>query len=58
MDPLQKLTTRLGIALPIFQASVGAIASPELTAAVSEAGGVGHLACTWREPGELAALFR
>jgi NAD(P)H-dependent flavin oxidoreductase YrpB (nitropropane dioxygenase family) len=58
MDPLHQLTTRLGIALPIFRAPVGAIASPELAATVSEAGGVGHLACTWRDPGELADLFR
>jgi nitronate monooxygenase len=58
MDPSNRLCRRLGVALPIFQAPVGAIASPELAAAVCTAGAVGHLACTWREPDELAALFQ
>ncbi|MGZ3268759.1 MAG: NAD(P)H-dependent flavin oxidoreductase [Croceibacterium sp.] len=49
---------RLGISWPIFQAPIGSIASAELAAAVSEAGGVGHLACTWRTPEKLAELFR
>ncbi len=44
MDILQKL----GIRLPIFQAPIGAVASAELAAAVSNAGGVGHLSGTWR----------
>src|SRR6185437_9240856 len=48
---------RLGIGRPIFQAPIGGVASPELAAAVSEAGGVGHLACTWRSPEQLDALF-
>ena len=38
----------LGIRLPIFQAPVGSVAGPELAAAVSEAGGMGALALTWR----------
>lgn len=49
---------RLGTRWPIFQAPIGTIASAELAAAVSEAGGVGHLACTWRTPEKLAELFR
>lgn len=52
------LHQRLGISTPIFQAPIGGIASPELAAAVSEAGGVGNLACTWRSPEQLDALFR
>jgi nitronate monooxygenase len=48
---------RLGIRTPIFQAPIGGAASPELAAAVSEAGGVGHLACTWRSPNQLDALL-
>jgi nitronate monooxygenase len=56
--PLCKPLRELGIARPIFQASIGAIASLELAAAVSEAGAIGHLACTWRTPDQLEALFR
>jgi nitronate monooxygenase len=49
--------TALELASPVFQAPIGAIASPELAAAVSNAGGLGHLACTWRMPDQLHALF-
>ena len=49
---------RLGISKPIFQAPIGGVASPELAAAVSEAGGFGQLACTWRSVEQLDALFR
>src|SRR5687768_4576298 len=48
---------KLGLSVPIFQAPIGSIASPELAAAVSEAGGLGHLACTWRSPEQLTELF-
>lgn len=36
-------TTLCGIDLPVFQAGMGGVAGPELAAAVSEAGGLGHL---------------
>jgi len=49
--------TPLELASPVFQAPIGGIASPELAAAVSNAGGLGHLACTWRTPEQLHALF-
>ncbi|HEV3182787.1 MAG TPA: nitronate monooxygenase [Steroidobacteraceae bacterium] len=49
---------RAGIARPIFQAPMGSLASPELAAAVSNAGAVGHLACTWRTPAGLAEAIR
>ena len=52
-DPLRSLD----LVHPIFQAPIGGIASPELAAAVSNAGGLGHLACTWRNPDQLKALF-
>jgi NAD(P)H-dependent flavin oxidoreductase YrpB (nitropropane dioxygenase family) len=52
------LFTRLGIDTPVFQAPIGAIASAELAAAVSNAGGLGHLACTWRSPDQLRDLFK
>ena len=48
---------RLDLACPIFQAPIGGVASPELAAAISNAGGLGHLACTWRSPAELRELF-
>lgn len=54
---LHPILHRLGMTKPIFQAPIGGIASPELAAAVSEAGGLGHLACTWRTPEQLDALF-
>ena len=49
---------RLWISEPIFQAPIGGVASPELAAAVSEFGGFGQLACTWRSVEQLDALFR
>ena len=56
--PVPQLFERLGITVPIFQAPIGAIASVELAAAISQAGGLGHLACTWRSPDQLRDLFR
>ena len=56
--PLPQLFQRLGIRNPVFQAPIGSIASAELAAAVAEAGGVGHLACTWRNPDQLRELLR
>lgn len=56
--PVPALFQHLGVTVPIFQAPIGAIASVELAAAVSEAGGLGHLACTWRNPDQLRDLFR
>lgn len=53
-----KVFRSAGIGLPVFQAPIGAIASPELAAAVCEAGGVGHLACTWRAPAGLRGVIR
>lgn len=47
----------LDLKLPIFQAPIGSIASPELAAATSNAGGLGHLACTWRTLEQLQQLF-
>ncbi len=44
-----KLTDLLGIALPIVQAPIGSATCPELAAAVSNAGGLGMLALTWKD---------
>jgi nitronate monooxygenase len=49
---------RLNITKPVFQAPIGSIASPELAAAVCNAGGIGHLACTWRTSEQLRTDIR
>lgn len=41
------LCDQLGIEVPIVQAPIGSAATPELVAAVAEAGGLGMLALTW-----------
>ncbi|MDP3761802.1 MAG: nitronate monooxygenase [Ramlibacter sp.] len=38
--------------LPILQAPIGSMASPELAAAVCEAGGLGQLSFTWKNAGQ------
>ncbi len=43
------LTRLLGIDVPILQAPMGFAASPEMVAAVSNAGGLGMLSVTWRD---------
>ena len=48
----------VGIDLPIVQAPVGGITTPALAAAVSEAGGLGMLSITWRDPDALRVLLR
>ena len=48
----------VGIDLPIVQAPVGGITTPALAAAVSEAGGLGMLSITWRDPDALRILLR
>jgi nitronate monooxygenase len=48
----------VGIDVPVVQAPVGGISTPALAAAVSEAGGLGTLSITWREPEALRRLLR
>jgi len=45
-----RFTDELGIEHPIVQAPIGSATTPELAAAVTNAGGLGTLAVTWREP--------
>lgn len=52
-----KSLASLDLAHPIFQAPIGSVASAELASAVSNAGGLGHLACTWRSPEQLKGLL-
>jgi NAD(P)H-dependent flavin oxidoreductase YrpB (nitropropane dioxygenase family) len=48
----------LGIDAPIVQAPVGSAASPELVAAVANAGGLGMLALTWTPPDRAGGRIR
>jgi len=52
------LCTLLNIQLPIIQAPIGSATSPELVAAVSNAGGLGMLALSWRTLEECRQLIR
>jgi NAD(P)H-dependent flavin oxidoreductase YrpB (nitropropane dioxygenase family) len=45
----------LGIEVPIVQAPIGSASTPELAAAVCNAGGLGVLGLTWTDGGEAAA---
>lgn len=53
------ITTRackvLGIVHPVVQAAMGGGSNPSLVAAVSEAGGLGILACSWTDPDGIRA---
>jgi nitronate monooxygenase len=53
-----RLPELLGARYPIFQAPMGRSASPELAAAVCEAGGVGMLGTSWDSPQVLRAKIR
>jgi NAD(P)H-dependent flavin oxidoreductase YrpB (nitropropane dioxygenase family) len=44
---------RLGLTAPVVQAPVGSATTPELAAAVSNAGGLGTLALSWTPPGSV-----
>jgi nitronate monooxygenase len=45
----------VGLPLPIVQAPIGGLATPEVAAAASEAGALGMLALTWAEPEDIDA---
>ena len=47
-----------GIQIPIYQAGLGGVAGPELAAAVSDAGGLGHLGCIRRSAADVRAWIR
>ena len=48
----------LGMTAPIVQAPIGSAATPELVAAVSNAGGLGMLALSWTAPGSVRDRIR
>ena len=52
------LTKLLAIQHPIVQAPLGSATTPELAAAVSNAGGLGMLALSWADPAQARAQIR
>lgn len=52
------LCDQLGLDVPIVQAPIGAVSTPELAAAVAEAGGLGMLALTWMSVDEAVRRVR
>ena len=54
----KKLCDLLGIRYPILQAPIGGASTARLAAAVSEAGGLGSVAGTWRQPQVLETLIK
>jgi nitronate monooxygenase len=52
------LCRQLNIGVPIVQAPIGNIATPELAAAVSNAGALGMLSATWRDAEETRKVIR
>jgi nitronate monooxygenase/enoyl-[acyl-carrier protein] reductase II len=53
-----ELCTRLGIRVPLVQAPIGPAATPELAAAVSNAGALGMLSITWVPPQSVSDFLR
>lgn len=49
---------RLGMTAPLVQAPIGSASTPQLAAAVSNAGGLGMLALTWVAPEAVGARIR
>lgn len=53
-----RLTRLLSIQYPIIQAPIGSATTPRLAAAVSNAGGMGMLACSWQAPDKMRESIR
>jgi nitronate monooxygenase len=53
-----RLTDCLDLEVPVVQAPIGSATCPALAAAVADAGGLGTLAVTWRDPDTAADLLR
>ena len=51
-------TTLVGVEIPIVQAAMGGATSPQLAAAVSNAGGLGMLALAWSPPDAVRSEIR
>jgi nitronate monooxygenase len=48
----------LGLEIPVIQAPIGNVSCVDLAVAVSEAGGLGMLAASWRTPRQLRTMIR
>ncbi|WP_137682514.1 NAD(P)H-dependent flavin oxidoreductase [Haloarcula mannanilytica] len=58
MDSLQTpLCGQVGIEHPVVQAPVGSVSTPDLAAAVAEAGGLGMLAMSWRDANAIREAY-
>lgn len=57
MNASNRFLIDFGLTRPILQAPIGSLATVELVAAVSNAGGMGSLALTWTEPDIAAKLI-
>ena len=55
MPGATSISELLGVQRPILQAPIGGCAGPQLIAAVSQAGGLGILPCTWSSPAVITA---
>ena len=53
--PDQRITTLLGVALPVIQAPMVAVAMHEIVIAVAQAGGLGSLACAGLDAQQIRA---
>lgn len=55
--PDEKILNVLGIELPIIQAPMAGVDTPELAVAVSQAGGLGSLACAMLSPDQIRSAW-
>jgi len=55
---MSEIALLCGVDNPVFQAGLGGIAGPKLAAAVSEAGGLGHLGCIRQSASEVRNWIR
>lgn len=58
MQPRVNFCAALGMRVPVVQAPIGSATTPELAAAVSDAGGLGMLALTWTDEVEARERIR
>ena len=57
-EQMSRALALCGIEVPIYQAGLGGVAGPDLAAAVSQAGGLGHLGCIRRSAAEVRLWIR
>jgi NAD(P)H-dependent flavin oxidoreductase YrpB (nitropropane dioxygenase family) len=57
-EPVSRALSLCGTEVPIYQAGLGGVAGPDLAAAVSQAGGLGHLGCIRRSAADVRLWIR